>query len=175
MNRAEKTEMVEQLGHVFGESGLVVVARYTGLTVAQMTDLRQRMKSAGAQFKVVKNRLAKIALENTDRSSAADMFVEPTGIAYSSDPIAPAKVAAAFAKENDKFIIVGGVFGTEKLDENGVKALADMPSMDELRAKLLSVLLAPAGKLVRTLNAPGTNLAGVLQARVRKEEEAEAA
>lgn len=172
MNRAEKAEMVEKLGHVFNESGLVVVARYTGLTVAQMTDLRRRMKGAGAQFKVVKNRLAKIALENTKRSSAADMFVEPTGIAYSTDPIAPAKVAAEFAKENDKFIIVGGMFGTETLDQQGVKALAELPSMDELRAKLAGVLMAPAGKLVRTLNAPGTNLAGVLQARVRQLEEA---
>jgi len=183
VERAEKVEMVEHLGHVFEESGSVVVTRYTGLTVAEMTDLRQRMKAAGAQFKVVKNRLAKIALQNTDRGSAADMFVEPTGIAYSQDPVAAAKVAAQFAKEKNKFIIVGGLVGKGTVNEDAIKALADMPSLDELRAKLLGVLSAPAGKLVRTLNAPGEKLArtlnapgsdlvGVLRARQQQQEEA---
>jgi len=183
VERAEKVEMVEHLGHVFADSGSVVVARYTGLTVAEMTDLRERMKAAGAQFKVVKNRLAKIALENTDRSAAADMFVEPTGIAYSPDPVAPAKVATQFAKEKNKFIIVGGLVGKGAVDEQGIKALADMPSLDELRAKLVGVLNAPAGKLVRTLNAPGEKLArtlnapasdlvGVLRARQQQQEAA---
>jgi len=183
VERAEKVEMVEQLGHVFEESGSVVVARYTGLTVAEMTDLRERMKAAGARFKVVKNRLAKIALQNTDRAVAADMFVEPTGIAYAEDPVAPAKVATQFAKEKNKFIIIGGIVGKGAVDEEGVKALADMPSIDEMRAKLVGVLNAPAGKLVRTLNAPGEKLArtlnapasdliGVLQARQRQQEEA---
>jgi large subunit ribosomal protein L10 len=183
VERAEKVETVEQLGHVFEESGSVVVARYTGLTVAEMTDLRECMKAAGARFKVVKNRLAKIALQNTDRAAAADMFVEPTGIAYADDPVAPAKVAAQFAKEKQKFIIVGGLVGKGAVNEDGIKALADMLSMDELRAKLVGVLNAPAGKLVRTLNAPGEKLArtlnapaadfvGVLQARQRQQEEA---
>jgi len=183
VERAEKVEMVEQLGHVFEGSGSVVVARYTGLTVAEMTDLRERMKAAGARFKVVKNRLAKIALENTDRADAADMFVQPTGIAYAEDPVAPAKVATQFAKEKDRFIIVGGIVGKGAVDEQGIKALADMPSLDEMRAKLVGVLNAPAGKLVRTLNAPGEKLArtlnapasdlvGVLQARKQQQEEA---
>lgn len=183
VERAEKIEMVEQLGHVFEESGSVVVARYTGLTVAEMTDLRERMKAAGARFKVVKNRLAKIALQNTDRAAAADMFVEPTGIAFADDPVAPAKVATQFAKEKNKFIIVGGLVGKGAVNEEGIKALADMPSLDEMRARLVGVLNAPAGKLVRTLNAPGEKLArtlnapgsdlvGVLQARQRQQEEA---
>lgn len=183
VERAEKIEMVEQLGHVFEESGSVVVARYTGLTVAEMTDLRERMKAAGARFKVVKNRLAKIALQNTDRAAAADMFVDPTGIAYADDPVAPAKVATQFAKEKNKFIIVGGLVGKGAVNEEGIKALADMPSIDEMRARLVGVLNAPAGKLVRTLNAPGEKLArtlnapgsdlvGVLQARQRQQEEA---
>jgi large subunit ribosomal protein L10 len=183
VERAEKVEMVEHLGHVFEESGSVVVARYTGLTVAEMTDLRERMKAAGARFKVVKNRLAKIALQNTDRGDAAELFVEPTGIAYAEDPVAPAKVATQFAKEKDKFIIVGGIVGSGAVDADGIKALADMPSIDEMRAKLLGVLNAPAGKLVRTLNAPGEKLArtlnapasdliGVLQARKQQQEEA---
>ena len=148
--------MVEHLGHVFADSGSVVVARYTGLTVAEMTDLRERMKAAGAQFKVVKNRLAKIALENTDRSFGC-------GYVRRSDRhrlcartrSRPAKVATQFAKEKQKFIIVGGLVGKGAVNEDGIKALADMPSMDELRAKLVGVLNAPAGKLVRTLNAPG--------------------
>jgi len=183
VERAEKVEMVEQLGHVFEESGSVVVARYTGLTVAEMTDLRERMKAAGAQFKVVKNRLAKIALQNTDRSSAADMFVEPTGIAYAQDPVAAAKVATQFAKEKNKFIIVGGLVGKGAVDDQGIKALADMPSIDEMRAKLVGVLNAPASKFVRTLNAPGEKLArtlnapaadlvGVLRARQQQQEAA---
>jgi large subunit ribosomal protein L10 len=148
-----------------------------------MTDLRERMKAAGAQFKVVKNRLAKIALQNTDRSLAADMFVEPTGIAYAQDPVAAAKVATQFAKEKNKFIIVGGLVGKGAVNEEGIKALADMPSIDELRAKLVGVLNAPASMFVRTLNAPGEKLArtlnapaadlvGVLRARQQQQEAA---
>ena len=183
MERAEKVEMVEQLGHVFEESGSVVVARYTGLTVAEITDLRERMKAAGARVKGVKNRLAKIALQNTDRDAAADLFVEPTGIAYAQDPVAAAKIATQFAKEKDKFIIVGGIVGRGAVDAEGIKALADMPSIDEMRARLVGVLNAPASKFVRTLNAPGEKLArtlnapgaglvGVLQARKQQQEEA---
>jgi large subunit ribosomal protein L10 len=183
VERAEKVEMVEELGHVFAESGSVVIARYTGLTVAQMTVLRQRMNAAGARFKVVKNRLAKIALENTDRGSAADMFTDPTGIAFAQDPVAPAKVAIQFAKENDKFIIIGGIVGKGAVDPAGIKALAEMPSIDELRARLVGVLNAPASnlvrvlnapgeKLVRTINAPAADLVGVLQARKQQLEAA---
>ncbi len=164
--------MVEDLGQIFSQSGSVVVARYTGLTVAQLTELRRRMGAAGAKFSVIKNRLAKIALENTDRASAADMFVQPTGIAYAPDPVAAAKVAAQYAKENEKFVIVGGLLGKTPLNEDGVKALASMPSMDELRAKLLGVLKAPGAKLARTLNAPAVSLVNVLEAYRKKLEEA---
>jgi large subunit ribosomal protein L10 len=164
--------MVEDLGQVFSESGSVVVARYTGLTVAQLTDLRRNMKTAGAQFKVIKNRLAKIALQNSGISGGGDMFVEPTGIAYAKDPVAAAKVAADFAKKNDKFVLVGGMLGKVVLNKNSVENLAKMPSLDEMRAKLMGTLQAPATQLVRTLNEPGASLARVLDAKKSKMEEA---
>jgi large subunit ribosomal protein L10 len=167
--------MVDDIGQIFAKSGSVVVARYAGLTVAQMTDLRQRFGAAGAQFKVIKNRLAKIALDNSGNGAARDMFVEPTGIAFSSDPVAPAKVAAEFAKANQKFIIIGGFLGKQTLSENEVKALAVIPSLNELRAQLLGVLNAPATKLARTLNAPAVGLATVLDAYVRKQGEGQEA
>jgi large subunit ribosomal protein L10 len=175
VDRAQKAEMVDDLGQIFAESGSVVVARYTGLTVAQMTDLRQRFGAAGAQFRVIKNRLAKIALDNAGNGTARTMFVEPTGIAFSSDPVAPAKVAAEFAKTNQKFIIIGGLLGKTTLSENEVKALATIPSLDELRAQLLGVLNAPATKLARTLNAPAVGMVTVLDAYVRKQGEGQEA
>lgn len=175
MDRAQKKEMVDQLGQIFSTSGSVVVARYTGLTVAEMTDLRRRFGAAGGKFKVIKNRLAKIALETSGNESARDLFVEPTGIAYASDPVLPAKIASEFAKQNQKFIIIGGFLGKTILDESGVKALATIPSLDELRAQLLGVLSAPASKLARTLNAPAVGLATVLDAYRRKQEEGQAA
>ncbi|KAI94456.1 50S ribosomal protein L10 [Rhodomicrobium vannielii ATCC 17100] len=175
MDRAEKKEMVETLNDIFTTSGSVVVARYKGLTVAQMTELRRRMGGAGAQFKVIKNRLAKIALANTADGAGADLFLEPTGIAYAKDPVTAAKVAADFAKTTDKFVIVGGLLGKQALDADSVKALAAIPSMEELRSKLLSVFLAPGTNLVRQLNAPAQNLVGVLAAYKEKQEKQEAA
>jgi large subunit ribosomal protein L10 len=160
--------MVDDLGQIFAESGSVVVARYTGLTVAQMTDLRRRLGAAGGQFKVIKNRLAKIALDNSGNGAARDMFVEPTGIAFAKDPVAAAKVSSDYAKTNDKFVIVGGFLGKDTLDQEGVKALAAIPSLDVLRAQLCGVLSAPATKLVRTLNAPAVGLVTVLGAYQRK-------
>jgi large subunit ribosomal protein L10 len=164
--------MVEDLGHVFMQSGSVVVARYTGLTVAQLTDLRRKMKTAGAQFKVIKNRLAKIALQNSGISGGGDMFVEPTGIAYAEDPVAAAKVAAEYAKGNNKFVLVGGMLGKAVLDKDAVENLARMPSLDEMRAKLMGTLMAPAAQLARTLNEPGARLARALDAKKSKMEEA---
>ena len=172
MDRAEKREMVESLNDIFKTSGSVVVARYKGMTVAQMSDLRRRMGVAGAKFKVIKNRLAKIALDNAADGAGADLFLEPTGIAFAQDPTAAAKVAADFAKTNDKFVIVGGLLGRQALDADGVKALAAIPSMEELRSKLLGVLLAPGSKLVRQLNSPAQSLARVLQAYKEKQEAA---
>jgi len=162
--------MVDDLGQIFAESGSVVVARYAGLTVAQMTDLRRRLGAAGAEFKVIKNRLAKIALDNSGNGAGRDMFIQPTGIAFAKDPVAAAKVSAEYASKNDKFVIVGGFIGKDKLDQEGVKALATIPSLDELRAQLCGVLNAPATKLARTLNAPAASLAIVLDAYRRKQE-----
>ena len=139
------------------------------MTVAQMTDLRRRMRDAGCQVKVAKNRLIKLALQGTPSSGIADLFVGPTCMAYSKDPIAAAKVAVAYAKTNDKLVILGGVMGTTKLDVNGVKALAELPSLDELRARIVGVINAPASKLVRTINEPGAALARVFQAYADKD------
>ena len=172
VDRAEKTEMVETLNDVFKTSGSVVVARYKGMTVAQMSDLRRKMGDAGAKFKVIKNRLAKIALDSASDGAGADLFLEPTGIAYGQDPTAAAKVASTFAKTNDKFVIVGGLLGRQALTADGVKALADLPSKDELRSKLMGVLLAPGSKFARQLNAPAQSLARVLQAYKEKQEAA---
>ena len=183
MERAQKVEMVETLGQIFSEAGSIVVTRYTGLSVAEMTDLRNQLRAAGATFKVTKNRLAKIALENTNRSAAADMFVEPTGIAFGADPVAAPKAVEAFAKDNEKLVVVGGLIGESAIDAKAVEALAKMPSIEEMRSKLLGALLEPGnklartlnepgGKLVRQLNAPGSNLVGVLRAQQAKQEAA---
>jgi large subunit ribosomal protein L10 len=172
VDRAEKREMVENLNDIFKTSGSVVVARYKGMTVAQMSDLRRKMGDAGAKFKVIKNRLAKIALDDAASSAAADLFLEPTGIAFAKDPTAAAKVASTYAKTNDKFVIVGGLLGRQPLTADGVKALADIPPMEELRSKLLGVLLAPGSKFARQLNAPAQSLARVLQAYKEKQEAA---
>jgi large subunit ribosomal protein L10 len=175
VDRAEKREMVESLNDIFATSGSVVVARYKGMTVAQMTDLRRRMSGAGAKFKVIKNRLAKIALDSAADGAGAELFLEPTGIAFAEDPMAAAKVAADFAKTTDKFVIVGGLLGKQALTADAVKALAAIPSKEELRSKLLGVFLAPGSKLVRQLNSPAQNLLGVLQAFKEKQEKQEAA
>jgi len=183
VDRAEKREMVETLSQIFKTSGSVVVARYKGMTVAQMSDLRRRMDGAGAKFKVIKNRLAKIALNGAADGAAMEMFLEPTGIAFAKDPTAAAKVATDYAKTNDKFIVIGGIIGKTAVNAEGVKALATMPSLDELRAKLLGTLNQPGSKLVRTLNEPGSkfvrqlnapaqNLIGVLMAYKQKQEAA---
>jgi large subunit ribosomal protein L10 len=164
--------MVEDLGQVFAESGSVVVARYTGLTVAQITDLRRRMKAAGAQLKVIKNRLAKIALVNSGISGGGDMFVQPTAIAYAKDPVSSAKIAAEYAKGNEKFVLVGGLLGKVVLNKSAVENLAKMPSLDQMRATLIGTIQAPATQLVRTINEPGASLARVLEAKKCKMEEA---
>ena len=172
MDRAAKRELVSQLHDVFKDTGAVVVAHYSGLTVAQMTDYRQRLKAAGGSVRVAKNRLVKLALQDTDAAAITDLFSGPTCIAYSEDPIAAAKVAVAYAKENDKLVILGGAMGTTVLDPSGVKALAELPSLDELRAKLIGLLNAPATKIVRTINEPAAKLARVVQAKASQGEAA---
>ncbi|MDT3377087.1 50S ribosomal protein L10 [Labrys portucalensis] len=172
MERAEKQEFIGFLQEVFTTTGVVVVAHYSGLTVAQMQNLRKQMKQAGATVKVAKNRLAKIALDGTDVASIAPLMKGPTLIAYSSDPVAAPKVAVDFAKAHDKFVILGGAMGKTSLDQNGVKALATLPSLDELRAKLIGLIQAPATKIAQVVNAPAAKLARVFGAYAKQDEAA---
>ena len=169
MNRSEKTEAVAALNATFNEAAVVVVTRNLGLSVAQSTDLRNKMREAGAGYKVAKNRLAKIALNDTQYESLSDLLTGPTALATSGDPVAAAKVAVEFAKTNDKLEIVGGAMGSTVLDVEGVKALASLPSLDELRAKLIGLVQAPATKVVQVISAPAGQLARVFGAYAAKE------
>lgn len=172
MDRAEKSEMISMLSDVFNASGSVVVAQYAGLTVAQMTTLRSQMREQGASVKVAKNRLAKLALKGTDAEGMSDLFQGPTLIAYAEDPVAAPKVAAEFAKKNDKLIVLGGVMGATSLDADGMKALATMPSLDELRAKIVGMVSTPATRIAVVLSAPATQVARVIGAYAEKNEAA---
>lgn len=169
MDRAQKAQAVEDLKGIFASSGVVVVSHYAGLTVADMTALRVRLREAGASLKVVKNRLAKIALDGTPGAAGSAMFTGPVAIAYSKDPVAATKVAVAYAKEKDKFVLLGGMMGAELLNENAVKALATLPSLDELRGKIVGLLQAPATKIAGVLAAPGGQLARVINAYATKD------
>ncbi len=164
MERSRKEELVAELHETFSSSSLVVVTHQQGLTVAEASDLRQKMRDAGAGFKVTKNRLAKIALKGTQFELLDDVFTGPTGIAFSSDPVAAAKVAANYKKDNEKFSIVGGSLDGQELDAAQVEALAKLPSLDELRGKLVGLLQAPAGKVVGVVQAPAGQLARVFSA-----------
>lgn len=172
MDRAQKRELVTALNEVFSNTGVVVVAHYSGLSVSEMTDFRQKARDAGASVKVAKNRLAKLALEGTDASGIADLFAGPTVIAYSDDPVAAPKAAVNFAKDNEKLVILGGTMGVTVLDPNGVKSLASLPSLDELRGKLVGLLQAPAGKIAQVVNAPAGKLARVIAAKAAEGEAA---
>jgi large subunit ribosomal protein L10 len=169
MERAEKREAVSALHDVFAKTGVVVVAHYAGLTVADMTKLRSDMREAGGRVKVAKNRLVKLALEGTDAIGISDLMRGPTCLAYSDDPVTAPKVAVKFAKGNDKFVILGGAMGATVLDAQAVSSLADLPSLDELRGKLIGLVQAPASKIARTLNEPGAQLARVFGAYGSKE------
>jgi large subunit ribosomal protein L10 len=168
VERAEKAELVTELKGVFATANTVVVAHYAGLTVAQMQTLRKQARASGASVKVAKNRLAKIALEGTDVASIGALLKGPTVIAYSSDPVGASKVAVDFAKGHDKFVILGGAMGKTALDVNGVKALAALPSLDELRAKIVGLIKAPATKIAQVVNAPAAKVARVVQAYANK-------
>lgn len=172
MDRAGKEELVSTLNSVFSKAGVVVVAHYSGLTVANMQKLRKEMKAAGASVKVAKNRLVKIALGGTDVASISGLMKGPTIFAYSADPVAAAKVAVDFAKTNDKLVILGGAMGTTALNVDGVKALATMPSLDELRAKLVGLIQAPATKIAQLSTAPAAKLARVFGAYAKRDEAA---
>lgn len=169
MDRSQKAESVAQLNATFNEVGVVVVTRNLGMTVAQSTELRTKMREAGAAYKVAKNRLAKLAIAETDYEGIGEFLTGPTALATSVDPVAAAKAAIDFAKTTDKLEIVGGAMGAQVLDANGVKALASMPSLDELRAKLVGLVQAPATKIAQLSTAPAAKLARVVGAYAAKE------
>jgi large subunit ribosomal protein L10 len=162
VDRAQKRELVSDLNETWKGIGALVVAHYTGMTVAEMTEYRKRMKAAGGAVKVAKNRLAKLSLKG------ADLLKGQTCIAYSGDPISAAKVSVKYAKENNKLVILGGAMGESVLDTSAVQALAELPSLDELRATLIGLVQAPATKIARVLKEPGAQLARVLQAQSAK-------
>lgn len=165
MDRAQKAELVAELKSTFEGTSVVIVTRNLGLTVAQSTALRLKMRDAGASYKVSKNKLARIAVEGTTYTAINDLLVGPTALSTSADPVAPAKVIVEFAKTNDKLEIVGGAMGDVVLDVAGVKALAELPSLDELRAKIVGLIQAPATKIARIAKEPGGQLARVLAAK----------
>ena len=170
MDRAQKTEQVAALKSTFESTSVVIVTRNLGLTVAQSTALRLKMRDAGATYKVSKNKLARIAVEGTTYQAINDLLVGPTALSTSADPVAPAKVIVDFAKTNDKLEIVGGAMGDVVLDVAGVKALAELPSLDELRAKIVGLIQAPATKIVQIVQAPAGQLARVFGAYAAKED-----
>ena len=169
MDRSQKADLVAELKSLFSDTSVVVVTRNLGLSVAQSTDLRLKMRDAGAQFKVAKNRLALIALDGTRYKPIGDLLRGPTALATSGDPVAAAKVAVDFAKTTDRFEIVGGAMGDTVLDVAGIKALAALPSLDELRAQIIGLVQAPATKIARTVSEPGAQLARVFAAYGAKE------
>lgn len=165
MDRAAKKKLVATLNDVFKDTGVIVVAHYSGMTVAQMTEYRSRIKEAGGSVKVAKNRLAKIALKETPVEAISDLFSGPTCIAYSDDPVAAAKITVEFSKTNKQLVVLGGAMGAKVLDPDSVKSLAALPSLDELRGKLVGLMQAPAGKIARIVKEPGTQIARVIQAK----------
>ncbi len=172
VNRAEKREFVTWLNEAFRKSGSVVVAHYSGLTVSQMNDLRSKMGEAGGAVKVAKNRLAKIALQGTESESIMGLFTGQTLIAYSEDPITAPKVAVDFAKSNDKFVILGGSMGATSLTVDAVKSLASLPSLNELRAKLVGMISTPATRIAQVVNAPAGQVARVIGAYAQEDKAA---
>jgi len=169
VDRAQKERVVEELGQIFESSGVIVVAHYAGLTVAEMQDLRARMREAGGSVRVAKNRLAKIALEGKPCAGIADFLTGMTVLAYSEDPVTAAKVAQGFAKDNDKFEILGGAMGETVLDAEGVKAVAAMPSREELIAQIAASIGAPASNIAGAIGAPASNIAGILSTLEERE------
>ena len=163
MDRAQKEKVVEELGQIFASSGVVVVAHYAGMTVKQMQDLRAKMRDVGGSVRVAKNTLAKIALEGKPSAKMAGILSGMTMLAYSEDPVAAAKVSEAYAKTNDKFVILGGAMGSEVLDPAGVKTVASMPSREELIAQIVGCIGAPASNIAGAIGAPASNIASILK------------
>ena len=169
MDKAGKAVALEAYKKVFADAGVIVVTQYSGLTVTQLTDLRVKLKGEGANLKVIKNRLAKIALDGKGGDAAANMFVGPVAIAFSPDPVAASKVVAEYAKGNDKLVLIGALMGDTVLDQNGVKQLAALPSLDQLRGKIIGLIQAPATKIAGVLQAPAGQLARVFNAYATKD------
>lgn len=172
MDRAHKEELVGSLNQTFDQSAMVVVTHYLGLSVREMEDLRGRVRDAGAQFKVTKNRLTRLALKGTAYENLDELFTGPTAIAYSDDPVAAAKATVEFAKKNEKLVILGGAMGAQRLDADGIKSLASLPSLDELRAKLLALFNTPAQRLATLTQEPAAQIARVLNARGEQQDAA---
>lgn len=170
MDRTEKREFVASLATVFAETSFVLVAQNKGLTVTDVSELRRRMRAAGASYRVAKNRLATLALEGTRFQGVAPLLKGPTALAWSTDPVAVAKTAVEFAKTNDKFVVLGGALGTQTLDATGIKALAELPSLETLRAQLVGLIQTPATRIAGILQAPGGQVARVLSAYAKKDE-----
>ena len=168
MLRAEKAQVIDDLNAVFGEAGVIVVTHYKGLTVAEISDLRTRMRAAGASFRVTKNKLAQRAADGTSFAALSSLFKGPTAIAYSKDPTAAPKIVTEFGKKNEKLQIVGGGLSGTLLDAASVRALAELPSLDQLRGKIIGLLNAPASRLVGLLQAPGGQVARALAARAEQ-------
>jgi large subunit ribosomal protein L10 len=169
MDRAQKADSIEELKGVFADSGAVIVTHYLGLTVAEMTDLRTRLRKEGAKLKVVKNRLAQKAMDGAAGEAGDRLFKGPVAIAFAKDPVAAAKVTTQYAKDNDKFVVIGGVLGASVLNEAGVKSLATLPSLDQLRGQLIGLIQAPATKVAGVLQAPAGQLARVFNAYATKD------
>ena len=169
MDRTEKREFVSSLAAVFAETNMVVVSRNDGMTVAQVSELRRRMRAAGSTYKVAKNRLATLALEGTKFDGIKPMLKGPTALAWAQDPVAVAKVAVDYAKTNEKFVVIGGALGQQMLDAKGIQALAELPSLDQLRAQLLGLLTTPATRIASVVQAPAAQLARVFGAFARKD------
>lgn len=172
VDRAEKREFVASMREAFSDAGAVVVAHYTGLTVSEISAFRAKVKEAGGTVKVAKNRLAKIALQGTEAEHMTELFKGQTLVCYSADPVTAPKAAVDFAKTNEKLVIIGGAMGATSLDQNGVKALASLPSLDELRAKLVGMIQTPATRIAQVVNAPAGQLARVFGAYGQKDEAA---
>jgi large subunit ribosomal protein L10 len=168
LDRTEKHEFVASLASVFAETSMVVVTRNSGLNVAEMTELRRRMRAAGATFRVAKNRLTTLALDGTRFDGIKPLLKGPTALAWSQDPVAVAKAAVEFARTNEKFVVLGGAIGAQTLDAAGVKALSELPSLEALRARLLGLIVAPATRIAGILQAPGGQIARVLAAYARE-------
>ena len=169
MDKAGKAVALEAYKKVFADAGVIVVTQYSGLTVTQLTDLRVKLKGEGANLKVIKNRLAKIALDGKGGEAAGAMFVGPVAIAFSPDPVAASKVVAEFAKGNEKLVLIGALMGDTVLDQNGVKQLASLPSLDELRGKIVGLIQAPATKIAQVVSAPAAKVARMIQAYASKD------